>query len=94
MLVIYLKIMLFQILINSLKNKLFDNENYEVYFLIEFILNLIVSTELRENLDPIIESLNINYVWMDNNEDLIDLFNFIKEKIINNKNINIIVLVS
>ena len=67
---------------------LLDNDNYQIFFLIEFILNLIVPQAIRENLEPIIKSLNINYVWMDNNDDLIDLFNFIKEKIINNKNIN------
>ena len=68
--------------------KLLDNENYQIFFLIEFILNLIIPNELRENLEQIIKELNINYVWMDNNDDLIDLFNFIKEKIINTKNIS------
>ena len=69
--------------------KLLDNDNYQIFFLVEFILNLIVPNEIRENLEPIIKSLNINYVWMDNYDDLIDLFNFIKEKIISNNSINI-----
>ena len=66
--------------------KLLDYENYQIFFLIEFLLNLIIPIELRESFEPIIQSLNINYVWMDNNDDLIDLFNFIKEKIINSRN--------
>ena len=68
--------------------KLLDNENYQIFFLIEFLLNLIVPEESRDNFNKIIKSLNINYVWMDNIDDLIDLFNFIKEKIINNRNIS------
>ena len=67
--------------------KFLDNDNYQIFFLLEFILNLIIPNEIRGNLDNIIKSLNINYVWMDNNDDLINLFNFIKEKVINNKNI-------
>ena len=69
--------------------KILDNGNYQIFFLVELLLNLIVPNDIRDNLEPSIKSLNINYVWMDNNDDLIDLFNFIKEKIINNKNINI-----
>ena len=69
--------------------KLLDNDNYQVFFLLEFTLNLIVPNEIRKSLEESIKSLNINYVWMDNNDDLIDLFNFIKEKIINNKIMNI-----
>ena len=68
--------------------KLLDSDNYQIFFLIEFILNLIIPFEIRENFKSIIENLNINYVWMDNNDDLIDLFNFIKERIISIKNIN------
>ena len=69
--------------------KLLDNDNYQIFFLLEFTLNLIVPNEIRKNLEENIKSLNINYVWMDNNDDLIDLFNFIKEKICNNKINNI-----
>ena len=68
--------------------KLLDNDNYQIFFLVEFILNLIIPKESRERFEPIIKSLNINYVWMDNNDDLIDLYNFIKEKIINNRTIS------
>ena len=68
--------------------KLLDNDNYQIFFLLEFTLNLIVPNEMRKNLEENIKSLNINYVWMDNNDDLIDLFNFIKEKISNNKIMN------
>ena len=67
---------------------LLDNDNYQIFFLLEFILNLIVPNNIRENLEPVIKSLKINYVWMDNNDDLIDLYTFIKEKIINNKSTN------
>jgi len=68
--------------------KLLDNIDYQIFFLLEFILNMIVPEEKKTKLNSLIETININKVWIDNEEELFELYNFIKEKVINNKLIN------
>ena len=65
--------------------KLLDNIDYQIFFLLEFILNMIVPEEKKINLSSIIETLNINKIWIDNDDELFDLYNFIKEQVVNNK---------
>ena len=68
--------------------KLLDNIDYQIFFLLEFILNMIVKKKKKEKLNSLIETLNINKVWIDTEEELFELYNFIREKVINNKLIN------
>jgi hypothetical protein len=68
--------------------KLLDNIDYQIFFLLEFILNMIIPEQKKEKLNLIIEKLNINNVWIENEDELFELYNFIKEKVINNKIMN------
>ena len=68
--------------------KLLDNIDYQIFFLLEFILNMIVPEEKKKNFNSIIETLNINNVWIGNDDEIFELYNFIKEKVIINKIIN------
>ena len=68
--------------------KLLDNIDYQIFFLLEFVLNMIIPEEKKTNLNSIIETLNINKVWIESNDELFELYNFIKDKVINNKIIN------
>ena len=65
--------------------KLLDNIDYQIFFLLEFILNMIIPKERRLKLNSLIDSLNINNVWIEKDDELFDLYNFIQEKVINNK---------
>ena len=68
--------------------KLLDNIDYQIFFLLEFILNMIIPEEKKTNLNSLIETLNINKIWIETDDELFELYNFIKEKVINNKIIN------
>ena len=65
--------------------KLLDNIDYQIFFLLEFILNMIIPKERRLKLNSLIDSLNINNVWIEKDDELFDLYKFIQEKVINNK---------
>ena len=65
--------------------KLLDNIDYQIFFLLEFILNMIIPEDKKPKLNSLIDSLNINNVWIEKEEELFDLYNFIQEKLINNK---------
>ena len=68
--------------------KLLDNIDYQIFFLLEFILNMIVPEDKKINLSSIIEALNINTIWIENDDELFELYTFIKEQVVNNKVIN------
>ena len=65
--------------------KLLDNIDYQIFFLLEFILNMIIPEDKKPKLNSLIDSLNINNVWIEKDNELFDLYNFIQEKLINNK---------
>ena len=69
--------------------KLLDNIDYQIFFLLEFILNMIIPAEKKIKLNPTIETSNINNIWIENDDELYRLYNFINEQVINNKIINI-----
>ena len=68
--------------------KLLDNIDYQIFFLLEFILNMVIPDEKKTNLNSIIKNLNISKVWIETDDELFELYNFIKDKVINNKIIN------
>ena len=65
--------------------KLLDNIDYQIFFLLEFILNMIITEDKKTKLNSLIDSLNINNIWIETDDDLFDFYNFIQEKVINNK---------
>ena len=46
---------------------------------------MIIPEDKKPKLNSLIDSLNINNVWIEKDDELFDLYNFIQEKVINNK---------
>ena len=73
----------FEELIKSL-----DRVDYQIFFLFEYILNIIIPKDMKEKMNKIIENLNINEIWLEDNDKLYEFYIFINEKVISNKIIN------
>ena len=73
----------FEELIKSL-----DSVDYQIFFLFEYILNIIIPKDMKEKMNKIIENLNINEIWLEDNDKLYEFYIFINEKVISNKIIN------